>query len=152
MTLILVTQSNLSTKTALVTPKLWSLLRGCHCSKLLLYYKVKKTGPQNSGRCRQLVTIRSCSWAQLWLYLEWRTKTMALPDELWPWRRPTSCRWPRRRRCRPWWSSVKARGFAEQIRIKFGSNVIMFIESIFGWASNISNFKFELYINKKIMR
>ena len=50
-------------------------------------------------------------------------KKGVLPDEIWPWRWPTSCRWRRPRRYRPWWSSLKARGLAKHesrnIRILF---------------------------------
>jgi len=59
-------QSNLCIMTTLGILNLWPLLTGGRCSEVALCYKKWKMGPQNGGRCRQVVVIQGWSLAQVW--------------------------------------------------------------------------------------
>ena len=55
----------------------WSLFRGS-----FMIWK-SKMGPQNGGRCRQMVAIRSWSLTQVWLYLNYHVlKQNVLPPNI----------------------------------------------------------------------
>ena len=61
-------QSNLCTTNILGTLNLWPLMTGGRLSEGALCYKNQKLGPQNGGRCRQVVAIRRRSLTQVLLY------------------------------------------------------------------------------------